>query len=455
MTAPDRSRSLRRHRDGGGLYRARRVVSRLTWKLALAGIAAGVLSGAALAQALAPARPAQTRSIIVPVAPAPTRSAVAPPMLAPARPAGLPASLQPAPGSGPDVWRLPNPSDVNEGTVAIITAPAGGATSVFGSDMARVLDDQSNIRVLPVLGKGPVRNVSDILFLKSIDMGAVAADVPEFFRLQYGIPDITSQLRYIARLYHNEIHVIARSSIRSIFDLNGRRIIAPTDVGFYSARVIFNRLGMTASFDYATDDAKSIQKLIDGEADAYIVSTGKIFQLARNIRNDNRTLHLVTIPYDRRLQDLYLPTTLSSEEYPNLLQPGETIETVAVSMLLVSYNWPENTERYRKVARFVDAFFSNYDEFMKPPRHPKWRESSIVATIPGWKRFKAADEWLVARNMVPRPQVANVQQTQFESFVRQTGGQVSSDPAERSALFRQFLQWRRDHGGPPTPSPLR
>jgi hypothetical protein len=219
--------------------------------------------------------------------------------------------------------------------------------------------------------------------------------------------------------------------------------------------VIFNRLNLSASFDYATDDAKSIQKLVDGEADAYIVSTGKIFQLARNIRNENRALHLVTIPYDRRLQDLYLPTTLSAEEYPNLLNPGETIETVAISMLLVSYNWPENTERYRKVARFVDAFFANYDEFMKPPRHPKWRESSIVAAIPGWKRFRAAEDWLVARNMVPRPQVADVQQTQFETFVRQTGGQLSNDPAERSALFRQFLQWRQQHGGPPAPTPAR
>lgn len=435
------------------------IVTKAASQVALAALAAGLMLSQASAQAWPqlqqqppqPPRPAATRSIIVPVAPAARPNGV-PVIPAPPRPAGLPASLSPAPGSGPDVWRLPNPTDVNDGTVTIITAPAGGATSVFGSDMARVLDDQTNVRVLPVLGKGPVRNVSDILFLKSIDMGAVAADVPEFYRLQYGIPDITSQLRYIARLYHNEIHVIARSSIRSIFDLNGKRVIAPTDVGFYSARVIFNRLGLTASFDYATDDAKSIQKLIDGDADAYIVSTGKVFQLARNIRNDNRALHLVTIPYDRRLQDLYLPTTLSSEEYPNLLNPGETIETVAIGMLLVSYNWPEHTERYRKVARFVDAFFANYDEFMKPPRHPKWRESSIVAAIPNWKRFKAAEEWLLAHNMVPRPQVADVQQTQFESFVRQSGGQLSNDPTERSALFRQFLQWRQQHGGPPTPS---
>src|SRR5258708_7593156 len=81
-----------------------------------------------------------------------------------------------------ETWTIPDRNRVNEGTVTVITAPAGGATSVFGSDMARVLDDDATIRVVPVLGKGPVRNVVDILYLKSIDMGAVAADVPEFYK---------------------------------------------------------------------------------------------------------------------------------------------------------------------------------------------------------------------------------------------------------------------------------
>src|SRR5215467_4617020 len=132
------------------------------------------------------------------------------------------APQQPAPNvplTADDVWTIPDRDRINEGTVTVITAPAGGATSVFGSDMARVLDDDATVRVLPVLGKGPVRNVVDVLYLKSIDMGAVAADVPEFYRLQYNIPDIQSRLRYIAKLYHNELHVIAPTSVKSIFDL--------------------------------------------------------------------------------------------------------------------------------------------------------------------------------------------------------------------------------------------
>src|SRR5262245_49039950 len=77
-----------------------------------------------------------------------------------------------------DTWTLPNRDAMNANTVTIITAPAGGATAIFGSDMARVLDD-AKLRVLPILGKGPVRNVVDILYLKAVDMGMVAGDVPE------------------------------------------------------------------------------------------------------------------------------------------------------------------------------------------------------------------------------------------------------------------------------------
>jgi TRAP-type uncharacterized transport system substrate-binding protein len=343
-----------------------------------------------------------------------------------------------------ETWTIPDRNRVNEGTVTVITAPVGGATAIFGTDLARVLDDDATIRVLPVIGKGPVRNVVDILYLKSIDMGAVAADVPEFYRLQYNIPDITSKVRYIAKIYHNELHIIAPKSIKSIFDLEGKKIVAQTDVGYYSAKVILTRLNIrAATFDYRTDDARALQKIADGEADAYITSTGKVFGLARNLKNENGALHLVPVPYDRRLQDMYLPTTLSSEEYPNLLSPGETIDTVATSVLLVSFNWPENTERYNRVARFVDVFFSKIEEFMKPPRHPKWKEASIAATIPGWQRFKAADEWLTRHNMSSVSQSAEVEKIRFDQFLSENRIQISSDPARRDAVFRQFLEWQR------------
>jgi TRAP-type uncharacterized transport system substrate-binding protein len=351
-------------------------------------------------------------------------------------------ALRAAPPTGvpgqDETWPMPNREVMNANTVTIITAPAGGASAIFGSDIMRVLDD-GGLRVIPVLGKGPVRNAVDILYLKAIDMGLVAGDVPEFYRLQYKVPDIASRLRYIAKLYNNELHVIAPTSVKSIFDLQGKRITAQTDVGYYSAKVIFSRLGIKAQFDYWTDDARAIQKLIDGESDAYITSTGKVFPLARAIKNEDRRLHLVPIPYDPRLHDLYLPTTLSGAEYPNLLAPDEKIDTIATSVLLASFNWAEDSERYRRTAKFVDAFFSKFDEFRKPPRHPKWVEASIDVKIAGWERFKAVDDWLAQHGSTNQSERAL-----FDRFLAEN--RVAADvqsPQKRAEIFRLFLEWKK------------
>jgi TRAP transporter TAXI family solute receptor len=364
--------------------------------------------------------------------------------LLPAAAAAQNAPLRPIAATGDSVWTIPDRDKVNAGTVTIITAPAGGATSIFGSDMARVLDDdQKQLRILPILGKGPVRNVVDILYLKAVDMGAVAAEVPEFYRLQYGIPDIASRLRYIAKLYNNEVHVVARQNVKSIFDLEGKRISAQTDVGYYSAKVIFSRLGLNATFDYRIDDAAAIQKIVDGSADAYITSTGKVFSLLRNVKNEDRALHLVTIPYDKRLQDIYLPTQLTGDDYPNLLAPGESVDTVATSVLLASFNWPEKTERYNRVAKFVDAFFSHIDEFFKPPRHPKWKESSLSIVVPGWQRFKAAQDWLDANRARAATQAQpTLAPADFVRFLERSG-KPNLTPDEKEKLYQQFLEWSK------------
>ena len=357
-------------------------------------------------------------------------------------------TAQPPPGSSEPLftplntrWAFPNPDAVNAGTVTIITAPAGGAKSVFAADMARVLDEKDKLRILPILGKGPVQNVIDVLYLKSIDMGLVATDVPEFYKIQYG-SDITDRLRYIMKLYNDEIHIIAPTEIKTVFDLEGKRIEAPKDVGLYSAKAIFSRLKINVTYDstHLNDDTGALQEVIDGRADAWIVGTAKVMPIARNLKNENRRLHLVSIPYDRRLQDLYLPSEFTSDEYPNLIPPGEKVDTVAAGILLMAFNWPEKNERYQKIAKFVDALFSKIDEFAKPPRHPKWKEASISAVVPGWQRFKPAQDW-IDRWHERHPDAANqASLSSFKDFMmRQGHANLSQEELEK--LYVQFLEW--------------
>jgi TRAP-type uncharacterized transport system substrate-binding protein len=359
------------------------------------------------------------------------------PPAATAPPQALPRSSEPNGG----VWQLPDRERVNESSVTIMTGPVGGLTPMMGSDLARVLDGTGALRVLPVVGKGSVQNVIDIMYLKSIDMGFVVSDVVEFFKIQYNVQNIETRLRYITKLYNNEVYIVAPSSIKTIYDLAGKKVMAPKDVGFFSARIIFSRLNINATFDYETDDTLALQRVIDGQADAWIVSVGKIFPIARGIKNENGRLHLVSIPYEKSLFDLYYPSRFTSDEYPNLIPAGEEVETLATGVILASFNWPENSERYKKVARFTDAFFSKNAEFLKPPRNPKWREMNIAAKVLGWTRFKGAQDWLDRNASDPKSATSD----EFKQFIAQSGfgsrNNLSED--ELAKLFKGYTEWVR------------
>src|SRR5262249_28089604 len=145
------------------------------------------------------------------------------------------------------------------------------------------------------------------------------------------------------------------------------------------------------------------------------------------------------VPLSKPLINDYLPTTFTSEDYPALLGPGQSVEAIAAGVVLIAHNWPKNSDRYRRIAKFVDAFFPRLAEFQKPPRHPKWREANLAAVLPGWKRFEAADEWL--RTHMDSSQA---ERKLFDSFLaaRQTqSGSVSA--SERERLFQEFQQWNK------------
>ena len=258
--------------------------------------------------------------------------------------AGAAGAQQRAPAQGNE---LPERDLLNAGTVTVITAPIGGPMSIMGSDMASVLDDGDKLRVLPILGKGSVQNLVDILRLKNIDMGFVTSDALEFAKTEYNIPDIPKRVRYITRLFHNDIHIVARQEIRSLQDLQGKKIFAERSIGLPAARIIFRRMGIQADIDAQTDPDGGLQRLLGGERDAWIASVSKGAPVIKNIKNEAGKFHLLEIPYAKPLQDIYLPSSFSYEEYPNLVAKDTKVYALAVPTVLMVYNWPPESERYR------------------------------------------------------------------------------------------------------------
>jgi hypothetical protein len=169
-----------------------------------------------------------------------------------------------------------------------------------------------------------------------------------------------------------------------------------------------------------------------GDLDAVIVVGGKPYVSVTTFNNDGR-FHLAAVDYSKALQGDYLPATLTSKDYPNLIPEGQTVDTIAVPSVLAAYNWAPNTERSRKLALFVDAFFTKFAALQNPPFHPKWKEVSLPAPLAGWNRLPLAQQWLDKHGVEPPKR-------RFEASLQENPAAANTQP-EAEALFRQFEAW--------------
>ncbi len=334
---------------------------------------------------------------------------------------------------------------LNNNTATVITGTIGGTYVQFGADLASVLDDGDRLRVLPIVGRGSVQSIADILFLKGVDLGIVRSDTLDYLEKKGFTSNLRGQFTYITKLYNEEMHVVAPKAIQKLSDLEGKTVSIdlPNGGTFVTAITVFERLGIKANFVYI-EQRIAYEKLRKGEIDALIAVQGSPSKLITQIKDEN--LHFVPVDYATTLQVDYLPSQLKSEDYPALIPPGGRVDTIAVPAVLAAYNWAPNTERYRKVELFVRTFFDKFKDFQQPPFHPKWKEVVLNAPLKGWTRFPAAQAWLDQHSDT----ASEATRTSFEQFLAaragQSGAQPASQPEQNEALFRQFLQWQEKSG---------
>jgi len=341
-------------------------------------------------------------------------------------------------------------AQINANTIAIVSGNINAAWLTLAYDLSAVLDDGNNFRVLPVIGKGGAQNVRDVRYLKGIDLGITVTSVLGKFRRSGELGDISDKIDYITKLSDDDMHVLVRadSGITSLDQLNGKKVNF-SDMGSateVSAGDVFERLGIKP-VEVNMGQADAYEKMKTGEIAATIQFGAKPAPAIAKLHAADG-IRLLPIPYDQRLQQDYLPATFTNKDYPGIIPDGQSVDTIAYGAVMICYNWPKGTDRYQRIANFVDHFFSHFAEFQQPPRHPTWREVNLAANLPGWKRFPEAQEWL-DNHRPPAPQVST-QQTDFDQFLAQRAGGVPdlSSPQQRDALFREFLQWNQQHPHP-------
>jgi TRAP transporter TAXI family solute receptor len=325
----------------------------------------------------------------------------------------------------------------NAWTVGIVGGLMSGSYMRFVDEMASALNDGDNLRILPIVSYGAASNLDDLLYLRGVDAAITQSDVFEYFRTQRKISGLDQRVQYILRLPISELHILVRHDVQTLEDLRGKKVnFGPAGTGAsLTGTILFQRLGINVQ-EVMIDQATALQKLQSGDVDAIARVVLKPIDYFSKLPATSG-FHLLEIPYTKiaeKFEDFYTLGEFTKNEYPNLLEGKDRIDTLAVPAVLAVYNWPTKTDRYRKVERLVQYLFNRWDTFQRPPYHPKWRDINLAATVPGWTRFSVADDLL--KKMQVQQQQADVQAG--------AGAQpkTPANPAEQDALYREFLRWR-------------
>ena len=336
---------------------------------------------------------------------------------------------------------------VNQWTVGLAGGQLEGTFSRFAVELAKAFDDSDELRILPVVTYGATENVSDLLYLKGIDIAITHADVFEEFKKKRAIGNIDKRINYIAPMFVSEFYILARPEIKTIKDLEGKTVgLGVKGAGqTVTGPIVFSRMGVNVNTQFMPNGI-AYEKMKTGELAGLVHSGGKPNEFLKNLQVEPG-FHLLEIPYGDMFADYYVPSVIGPKDYPNLIKEGEMVQTIGNLVVLAVYNWPAGTDRARRVERFIESYFEKFDKLRAPTFHPKWKEINLAGTVPGWTRYPPAERMLTklaAQDKVKER--IGAQDVTTPTASRQASGPnaaVYQEMTEEQRLFEEFLDWKK------------
>jgi TRAP-type uncharacterized transport system substrate-binding protein len=280
----------------------------------------------------------------------------------------------------------------NSGAIGLAAGLLEGAPIHFATEIARVVNDNTDMHVLPIVTRGPTENVNDLLYLRGVDVAIINSDSLEEYKSQ--VPKIQQRLVSILSLFPSELHIFVRPEIHTLADLAGKKVNFNTQgtAAAYSGPLIFSRLGIEVEKMFIPHPV-ALEQMRHGEIAAVVFITAKPVDAFTKRKWDDG-FKFLPVDYDKKFQDYYLPAHLDSSDYPSLIGPNQQIATISVPTLLATINWKQDSPRDKNVAKFVDTLFSSIERLKSPGFDPKWKDVDLASRAPGLERFRAAQAWL-------------------------------------------------------------
>jgi hypothetical protein len=274
---------------------------------------------------------------------------------------------------------------LNQSTVGFLASQPSLSDDAL--EIASAMDHTDGLRVLPMLGRGSLQSINDLLFLRGVDVALLSSDSLAFVKKHNLYKDETGKLAYLAKLATLNVVVVARKDIAGVNSLEDMRIAtgpANSDE-FVAAELIFDALG-TKYQRVPTTGKNSVAALLDGRIDAAVFVGAASHRLLNSIKAESG-LHILPLSLPEGLAETYSPAILESSDFPNLIAEGTVVETVAAALILAVFDWPDRSERFYKLKKFNKALLSTY-----LAARAAEQGTNFSAAVPGWKQYLTAKD---------------------------------------------------------------
>lgn len=340
--------------------------------------------------------------------------------------------------------------------VTIIAGTPEETSLVIANDLAAALGDASGPRILPIVGHGGLANMTDLVGLAGIDLAITQTDTLDNLKSAGTLgPALERRIGIVAKLHDAELHILAGKNIERVEDLAGKTVnlCAPGSGTEFTARAVLDRLGIRVRSINVSHQA-GLAKVASGEIAATLLVTGKPSRALQG-RALPEGVKLLGIPFLPQFDHTYMPATFTEADYPGLIPRGQRVDTLAVGVVLAAPIPDASGSHNDRVSAFVDMFFSDIATLHMPTYHPKWHDTNLTASLPGWSRHPAAESWLKSHGSASAPQPAPSARSAFADATGELATKTDTDPmlafaqatraangnpVEQERLFRAFIE---------------
>jgi uncharacterized protein len=283
----------------------------------------------------------------------------------------------------------------------IMTGSPTGTYIKIGRDIAG-LGKACGQTLNVVESAGSLENFSGVRNRKNTQFGIVQNDVLEYLKTfeaaDAEIQKAVRGVRIMFPLYNEEVHVLAKTAIRSMDDLAGKKVaVGVKDSGTYlTASLMLDIIGIKDVQKVELNPDKALPQLQAGDIDAFFYVAGAPASLFEGDKIDGTKFHLVPITAPPLLAT-YIPAKIEAGTYAF---EKEAVDTVAVKAVLMTFDYDKKRNAYHRDSCKAVADFSNYIvtnlDKLQASGHPKWKTVDLTAVPPGWKVGVCVKEGLAA-----------------------------------------------------------